>query len=61
MKKIRAAWTAKKNAQEDDLMSLSVDYIESEDGKMYSMLHEPSAPKSKKGYRMICSFPQVAS
>jgi hypothetical protein len=61
MKKIRAAWTSKKNAQEDDLMSSPVDYVESEDGKMYPMLHQPSAPKSKKGYRMICSFPQEAS
>lgn len=61
MKKIRAAWTAEKHVEEDDLMSLPVDYIESEDGKMYSMLHEPCAPKSKKGYRMICSFPQAAS
>ncbi|MFM1978917.1 MAG: hypothetical protein RLZ68_182 [Pseudomonadota bacterium] len=57
MKKIRAAWTSKKNAQEDDLMSSPVDYVESEDGKMYPMLHQPSAPKSKKGYRMICAFP----
>jgi hypothetical protein len=60
MKKIRAAWTAEKHVQQDDLMSLPVDYIESEDGKMYSMLYESSAPKSKKGYRMICSFPQAA-
>jgi hypothetical protein len=57
MKKIRAAWTNNKNAQEDDLMSSPVDYVESEDGKMYPMLHQPSAPKSKKGYRMICAFP----
>ena len=57
MKKIRAAWTAEKNAQEDDLMSSPVDYVESEDGMMYPMLHQPSAPKSKNGYRMICSFP----
>ena len=57
MKKIRAAWTSKKNAQEEDLMSSPVDYVESEDGKMYPMLHQPSAPKSKKGYRMICAFP----
>jgi hypothetical protein len=61
MKKIRAAWTSKKNAQKDDLMSSPVDYVESEDGQMYPMLHQPSAPKSKNGYRMICSFPQVAS
>jgi hypothetical protein len=57
MKKIRAAWTAEKNAQDDDLMSSPIDYVESEDGKMYPMLHQPKAAKTKKGYRMICSFP----
>lgn len=61
MKKIRAAWTSEKHIQEDDLISSLVDYVEGEDGKMYPMLHQPSAPKSKKGYRMICSLPQVAS
>jgi len=57
MKKICAAWTTKKNAQEDDLMSSPVDYVESEDGQMYPMIHQPSAPKSKNGYRRICAFP----
>ena len=57
MKKIIAAWTAEKNVQEGDLMSSSVDYLETDDGKMHPMLHQPKAAKTKKGYRMICSFP----
>jgi hypothetical protein len=57
MKKIIAAWTAEKNVQEGDLMSSSVDYLETDDGKMHPMLHQPKAAKTKKGYRMICAFP----
>jgi len=57
MKKIIAAWTAEKKVDQDDLMSAPVDYLEADDGKMYPMLHQPKAAKTKKGYRMICSFP----
>jgi hypothetical protein len=57
MKKISAAWTAEKKVKQDELMSSQVDYLEADDGKMYPMMHLTKAAKTKKGYRMICSFP----
>lgn len=57
MKKIIAAWTTEKKVEQDDLMWSQVDYLESDDGKMYPMLHQTKAAKTKKGYRMICAFP----
>lgn len=61
MKKIRAAWSAEKNAHDGDLILSPVDYIETEDEKMYPLLHQSSPPESKKGFRMIFSFSQGAS
>jgi hypothetical protein len=57
MKKIIAAWTSDLDAQDGELMSTTVDFLEAEDGKMYPMLHQQETPMTKEGYRMICSFP----
>lgn len=61
MKKLRAAWTTEKKVHEDDLISSPVDYVETEDSKMYPMIHQLTAPKSKEGLRMICSFIEAES
>jgi hypothetical protein len=57
MKKITAAWTSDKDAPDNELISATVDYVETDDGQLYPMLHQPKAPKTKEGYRMMCSFP----